>query len=73
MPHILIWGDLKLCLGRISSPKPPRGDGTGCDLPIKHIQPGGVNLELRFLSRLPGKCGSNVVGQWQVAESLCSS
>jgi len=22
------FGDLKLCLGRLSPPKPPRGDGT---------------------------------------------
>jgi len=28
MFHILIWGDLRLCLGRLSRPKPPRGDGT---------------------------------------------
>jgi len=27
--HILIWGVLELCLGEVSPPKPPRGDGTG--------------------------------------------
>jgi len=26
--HISIWGGLKLCLGGLSPPKPPRGDGT---------------------------------------------
>jgi len=28
MFHILIWGGLKLRLGGLSPPKPPRGDGT---------------------------------------------
>jgi len=27
--HISIWGDLELCLGGLSPPKSPRGDGTG--------------------------------------------
>ena len=26
--HISIWGGLELCLGGLSPPKPPRGDGT---------------------------------------------
>jgi len=27
--HISLFGDLELCLGGLSSSKPPRGDGTG--------------------------------------------
>jgi len=27
--HVLIWGGLELCLGGLSPPKAPRGDGTG--------------------------------------------
>jgi len=30
MFHISIWGDLELCLGGLSQPKPPCGDGTVC-------------------------------------------
>ena len=30
MFHISIWGGLELCLGGLSPPKPPRGDGTAC-------------------------------------------
>ena len=37
--QISIWGGLKLCLGGLSPPKLPRGDGTACHLrPVDYLK-----------------------------------
>jgi len=47
--HVSIWGGLQLCLGGLSLPKPPRGDGTACASRVACLRPWA-------LVALPGRC-----------------